>query len=79
MAAFGPFALYGPAMGIPSAVPDMEVTSPGTLTAAVLADAIDAIDANAGVCITGRPYQCESAMRSVLSPAHRDAWPVFVY
>ena len=45
VAAFGPFALYGPAMGICSAVPDMEVTSPGTLTAAGLGAAVAAIDA----------------------------------
>jgi len=45
VAAFGPFALYGPAMGIPSVVPDMEVTSPGSLTANSLTAAIRAIDA----------------------------------
>ena len=39
VAAFAPFALYGPAMGIASAVPDMDVTAPATLTAARLADA----------------------------------------
>ncbi len=45
VAAFAPFALYGPALGIPSAVPDMDVTAPATLTASALAAAIDAIDA----------------------------------
>ena len=45
VAAFGPFALYGPAMGIPSVVPDMEVTSPGSLTADALATAVRAVDA----------------------------------
>ena len=45
VAAFAPFALYGVAMGIPSVVPDMEVTSPGTLTATALAGA--AVAANA--------------------------------
>jgi acyl-coenzyme A synthetase/AMP-(fatty) acid ligase/pimeloyl-ACP methyl ester carboxylesterase len=45
VAAFGPFALFGPAMGIPSAVPVMKVTSPGSLTARALADAAAAIDA----------------------------------
>ena len=29
VAAFAPFALYGPAMGVPSVVPDMNVTAPG--------------------------------------------------
>ena len=33
VAAFGPFALFGPIMGIPSVVPDAEVTAPGSLTA----------------------------------------------
>jgi acyl-coenzyme A synthetase/AMP-(fatty) acid ligase/pimeloyl-ACP methyl ester carboxylesterase len=45
VAAFGPFALYGPLMGIPSVVPDMEITSPGSLTADSLADAVRAVDA----------------------------------
>jgi acyl-coenzyme A synthetase/AMP-(fatty) acid ligase/pimeloyl-ACP methyl ester carboxylesterase len=45
VAAFGPFALYGLAMGIPSVVPNMEVTSPGSLTANSLAAAVRAIDA----------------------------------
>ncbi|GMQ85569.1 MAG: alpha/beta fold hydrolase [Acidimicrobiia bacterium] len=45
VAAFGPFALFGPAMGIPSVVPDMEVTSPGTLTASALAEAVRSIQA----------------------------------
>ena len=34
-----PFALLGPALGVGSAVPDIDVTAPGTLTAAKLADA----------------------------------------
>ena len=34
VAAFAPFALYGPALGIGAAVPRMDVTRPGTLTAA---------------------------------------------
>ncbi|HET9873887.1 MAG TPA: alpha/beta fold hydrolase [Propionibacteriaceae bacterium] len=45
VAAFAPFALYGPALGIGAAVPDMDVTAPGTLTAQALADAVAAIDA----------------------------------
>ena len=45
VAAFAPFALYGPALGIASAVPDMDVTAPATLTAAALADAIDSLHA----------------------------------
>jgi acyl-coenzyme A synthetase/AMP-(fatty) acid ligase len=45
VAAFAPFALYGPAMGVAAAVPDMDVTKPGTLTATTLADAVRAVDA----------------------------------
>lgn len=45
VAAFAPFALYGPAMGIPSMVPNMNVTSPGTLSATALAEAVAAIEA----------------------------------
>lgn len=45
VAAFAPFALYGPALGIGAVTPDMDVTAPGTLTAAALADAILAADA----------------------------------
>ena len=46
VAAFAPFALYGPAMGLPSTVPDMDVSSPGTLSAATLLDAVEAVDAS---------------------------------
>lgn len=45
VAAFAPFALYGPALGVGAVVPDMTVTAPGTLTAAALGDAVAAIEA----------------------------------
>ena len=45
VAAFGPFALFGAALGIPSAVPDMDLTAPRTLTARAMGDAAAAIDA----------------------------------
>ncbi len=45
VAAFAPFALYGPALGITSMVPAMDVTAPSTLTATALADAVVATDA----------------------------------
>ena len=45
VAAFAPFALYGPTMGITSMVPDMDVTRPATLTAFALADAVGRINA----------------------------------
>ena len=46
VAAFAPFALYGPAAGIPSVVPDMNVTSPGSLSATALADSVEALGAS---------------------------------
>lgn len=46
VAAFAPFALYGPALGIASAVPDMDVTSPRSLTASALAEAVRDIAAS---------------------------------
>jgi acyl-CoA synthetase (AMP-forming)/AMP-acid ligase II len=45
VAAFAPFALYGPALGVPSAVPATDVTKPGTLTAAALGDAAASVGA----------------------------------
>ncbi|MEN8041413.1 MAG: alpha/beta fold hydrolase [Actinomycetota bacterium] len=45
VAAFGPFALLGTLMGIPSVVPEMKVTSPGSLSASALADAAAEVDA----------------------------------
>jgi len=45
VAAFAPFALYGPTMCITSTVPDMNVAAPGTLTSTALADAITLLDA----------------------------------
>ena len=62
VAAFGPFALFGPLLGIPSVVPNMEVTSPGTLTAAALADAAAAVDAT---LVFGSP----AALRNVTATA----------
>jgi acyl-CoA synthetase (AMP-forming)/AMP-acid ligase II/pimeloyl-ACP methyl ester carboxylesterase len=45
VAAFAPFALYGPALGIASTIPDVDVAKPGTLTAAALRTAISSVDA----------------------------------
>ena len=45
VAAFAPFALYGPALGICTGLADMDVTSPSTLTAKALNDACRRIDA----------------------------------
>jgi acyl-coenzyme A synthetase/AMP-(fatty) acid ligase/pimeloyl-ACP methyl ester carboxylesterase len=45
VAAFAPFALYGPALGITSTIPDVDVTKPGTLTAEALGAACASIEA----------------------------------
>jgi olefin beta-lactone synthetase len=45
VAAFAPFSLYGPALGIPTALPDCDVTTPGALTATLLDDACTRIGA----------------------------------
>ena len=45
VAAFAPFALYGPALGIPVAVPDCDITKPASLRAEALADACAAVNA----------------------------------
>ncbi|MFK5633290.1 alpha/beta fold hydrolase [Ornithinimicrobium sp. LYQ103] len=72
VAAFAPFALYGPALGLTSAVPDMDVTAPHTLTAAALADAVAAVDASA-------VFAAPAALRNIvataeaLTPAQRRA------
>ncbi|HEV7951289.1 MAG TPA: AMP-binding protein, partial [Glaciihabitans sp.] len=45
VAGFAPFALLGPALGARSVTPDMVVTSPKTLTATAVANAVAAVDA----------------------------------
>lgn len=62
VAAFAPFALYGPALGITSVVPDMDVTSPGTLTAKALADAVEAVDATL-------VFAAPAALRNIVATA----------
>ncbi|WP_223269499.1 alpha/beta fold hydrolase [Frigoribacterium sp. ACAM 257] len=44
VAGFAPFALLGPALGATSVTPDMDVTSPRTLTARAVAAAAEAVD-----------------------------------
>ena len=62
VAAFAPFALYGPALGLTSAVPDMDVTAPHTLGAAALADAVAAVDAT-------MVFAAPAALRNVVATA----------
>jgi acyl-coenzyme A synthetase/AMP-(fatty) acid ligase/pimeloyl-ACP methyl ester carboxylesterase len=62
VAAFAPFALYGPALGITSCVPEMDVTAPGSLSARALADAVGAIDASL-------VFASPAALRNVVATA----------
>ncbi len=62
VAAFAPFALYGPALGIASVVPAMDVTKPGTLTARTLADAVAAVNASL-------VFAAPAALRSIVRTA----------
>jgi acyl-coenzyme A synthetase/AMP-(fatty) acid ligase/pimeloyl-ACP methyl ester carboxylesterase len=64
VAAFAPFALYGPALGIGAAVPRMDVTRPGTLTAVALADAAASIEATL-------VFASPAALRNVVATASR--------
>lgn len=43
VAAFAPWAVLGPTLGIPSAIPDMDVTSPRTLSAQAVAEATSSV------------------------------------
>ncbi len=72
VAAFAPFALYGPALGIPTALPDVDVTKPGQLTADALDAACERIGATlafaspaalANVTATARPGALASRAR----------------
>ena len=62
VAAFAPFALYGPALGVAAVVPDMTVTAPATLTAAALAEAVAAIEATV-------VFASPAALRNVVATA----------
>ncbi len=62
VAAFAPFALYGPALGTGAAVPDMDITAPRTLTANALADAAVAVDARV-------VFASPAALRNVVDTA----------
>ncbi|MGC1208628.1 MAG: alpha/beta fold hydrolase [Ornithinimicrobium sp.] len=62
VAAFAPFALYGPPLGLPCAVPDMDVTAPHTLTAVALAEAVASVKATA-------VFASPAALRNVVATA----------
>lgn len=73
VAAFAPFALYGPLLGIPSVVPDMDVGAPGTLTAPALGDAVLRVRAT---LVFASPAALANVVRTAdeLTPAHRAAF-----
>lgn len=72
VAAFAPFALFGPALGAVSAVPDMDVTAPRTLSARTLAEAVAAVEATT---VFASPAALAAVLASAdeLSPASRAA------
>lgn len=70
VAAFAPFALYGPALGIASAVPDNDVAAPGSLSAAALADAVQCLEATV-VFASPAALRNVDATASTLSDAQR--------
>ncbi len=72
VAAFAPFAILGPALGLGSAVPDIDVTAPDTLTAPLLADAVAAVDARV-VFASPAALRRVVATRDRLGPAQREA------
>ena len=62
VAAFAPFALYGPALGIPTALPDVDVTKPGELTA----DTLDAACSRIGATLA---FASPAALANVVATA----------
>jgi acyl-CoA synthetase (AMP-forming)/AMP-acid ligase II/pimeloyl-ACP methyl ester carboxylesterase len=68
VAAFAPFALYGPALGITSVLPDCDVTKPGELTAAALEHACAAVDAT-------MVFASPAALTNVLATSGDEALP----
>ena len=72
VAGFAPFALLGPALGARSVTPDMDVTSPKTLTATAVAAAVAAIDATV-VFLSPAALANVVATASELTPADHAA------
>ncbi len=65
VAAFAPFAVFGPALGIGTGLADNDVTSPGTLTAAALDDACRRIDAT---MVFASPAALANVVRTASGP-----------
>jgi acyl-coenzyme A synthetase/AMP-(fatty) acid ligase/pimeloyl-ACP methyl ester carboxylesterase len=72
VAGFAPFALLGPALGARSVTPDMNVTSPKTLTATAVAAAVAAVDATI-VFLSPSAIANVVATENDLTPADRAA------
>ncbi len=72
VAAFAPFSLLGPALGLGSSVPDIDVTAPDTLTAPLLARAVAAVDARV-VFASPAALRGVVASRADLTDAERQA------
>lgn len=68
VAAFAPFAMYGPALGITSTIPDVDVTKPGMLTAEALAVACAAVDAT---IVFASPAALANVVRTSVAPDPR--------
>ena len=73
VAAFAPWAVLGPALGIPSVLPDMDVTSPRTLKAAALSEAVALVG---GTLLWASPAAFGSVLAGVpgLSADQREAF-----
>ena len=67
VAAFAPFALLGPALGVATVVPAIDVTAPHTLTAPLLADAVAALgEQGSGATVV---FAAPAALRTVAATA----------
>jgi len=65
VAAFAPFSVFGPALGIGTGLADNEVTSPGTLTAAALDDACRRVGAT---MVFASPAALANVVRTASGP-----------
>jgi len=72
VAGFAPFALLGPALGVRSVTPDMDVSAPRTLTARAVAAAAAAVDATM-VFLSPAALTNVVATAAALDPADRAA------
>jgi acyl-CoA synthetase (AMP-forming)/AMP-acid ligase II/pimeloyl-ACP methyl ester carboxylesterase len=65
VAAFAPFAVFGPALGIVTGLADMDVTAPATLTATALEDACRRVGAT---MVFASPAALANVVRTASSP-----------